>query len=451
MGYNLIGDIKKMDKHKKIVEIIKSADPDKPLFSYFLLDSRMNVTYGKFLDAIISCPEIKGKTFVWLGDNSYSSLLLLFSLAYQKKTIVLLNPLDDEMARKEKRSSLPLDGIIKGKDRITYPTNRANDNKEAYFYFYTSGTTSSSKAVVLTEENLCASCYNGSYCLPLSEDDVFLSMLPLFHVFGFVCALLWPRQCHARICLSRGFRSIQQDFASYKPTAVSLVPQFASRLLRFHLVNPERKTILIGAGDCSDEVIDALKARKIRVSFGYGRTETSSGLALSLGEDSRARTICPEVKIRIDPRDKEILVHAPTVLRKGYLDGGKLIEPVLEEGYYRTGDLGEIDQEGKLHLIGRKKEILVLPTGTKIFLPEYEGKLSTYLKEGEFAVTLNKEKQVVLHIYTKEDKEEVKKKVDQFNDSYARGEQISDIIFSSAPLAKTATGKIKRYQLEEGE
>ena len=157
------------------------------------------------------------------------------------------------------------------------------------------------------------------------------------------------------------------------------------------------------------------------------------------------------MKIRIDSRDKEILVHAPTVLRKGYLDGGKLIEPVLEEGYYRTGDLGEIDQEGKLHLIGRKKEILVLPTGTKIFLPEYEGKLSTYLKEGEFAVTLNKEKQVVLHIYTKEDKEEVKKKVDQFNDSYARGEQISDIIFSSAPLAKTATGKIKRYQLEEGE
>ena len=438
-----------MHKYKTFVEILESADREKAVFSAFFKGIKEDVSYGTFLDTIRSYPEIKGKTFAFLGDNSFSSILLLFILAYQKKTIVLLNPLEDEKLRKEKLNSLPFDGRVKGNQRIPYPNPKENDNKEAYFYFYTSGTTSSSKAVVLTEENLCASSYNGSYCLPLTEQDRFLSLLPLFHVFGFVCALLWPRQCHSTICLSRGMRFIGEDFTSYKPTAVSLVPQLAARLIRFHLINPERKTVLIGAGDCPDSIINSYKQRNISVSFGYGRTETSSGLALSLGENPRARTICPEVKIKIDPKDKEILVHAPTVLRKGYFQNGVLIPPRLEDGYYRTGDLGRVDEEGFLHLIGRKKEILVLPTGTKIFLPEYEAKLAEFIPNSEFAVLLSQDNKITLYIYTKETKEEIEDKVSKFNQGYARGEQIGDIIFSSVSLPKTATGKIKKYQLIE--
>ncbi len=438
-----------MTKYKTFVEILESKDIHKILFSYFSKDSCSNISYGAFLDAIRSYPEIKGKTFAFLGDNSYTSILFLFILAYQKKTIVLLNPLEDEKLRKEKLDSLPFDGRIKGNKRISYPNPKENDNKEAYFYFYTSGTTSSSKAVVLTEENLCASAYNGSCCLPLSEQDSFLTLLPLFHVFGFVCALLWPRQCHSTICLSRGRRYIGEDFAFFKPTAVSLVPQLAQRLIRFHLINSERKTVLIGAGDCPDSIIHQYQERSIKVSFGYGRTETSSGLALSLGNEVRARTICPEVKIKIDPKDKEILINAPTLLRKGYRQDGVLIPPVLEDGYYRTGDLGSLDEQGRLHLIGRKKEILVLPTGTKIFLPEYEAKLAALIPGSEFTVLLNKENKITLYIYTKEKKEEIESKVSEFNQEYARGEQIGNIIFSLAPLPKTATGKIKKYVLIE--
>lgn len=155
-----------MHKYKTFVEILESADREKAVFSAFFKGIKEDISYGTFLDTIRSYPEIKGKTFAFLGDNSFSSILLLFILAYQKKTIVLLNPLEDEKLRKEKLNSLPFDGRVKGNQRIPYPNPKENDNKEAYFYFYTSGTTSSSKAVVLTEENLCASSYNGSYCLP---------------------------------------------------------------------------------------------------------------------------------------------------------------------------------------------------------------------------------------------------------------------------------------------
>ena len=98
-----------MHKYKTFVEILESADREKAVFSAFFKGIKEDVSYGTFLDTIRSYPEIKGKTFAFLGDNSFSSILLLFILAYQKKTIVLLNPLEDEKLRKEKLNSLPFD------------------------------------------------------------------------------------------------------------------------------------------------------------------------------------------------------------------------------------------------------------------------------------------------------------------------------------------------------
>lgn len=94
-----------MHKYKTFVEILESADREKAVFSFNGI--KEDISYGTFLDTIRSYPEIKGKTFAFLGDNSFSSILLLFILAYQKKTIVLLNPLEDEKLRKEKLNSLP--------------------------------------------------------------------------------------------------------------------------------------------------------------------------------------------------------------------------------------------------------------------------------------------------------------------------------------------------------
>ena len=107
-----------MQKYKTFVEILESADREKAVFSSFFKGIKEDISYGTFLDTIRSYPEIKGKTFAFLGDNSFSSILLLFILAYQKKTIVLLNPLEDEKLRKEKLNSLPFDGRVKGNQRI---------------------------------------------------------------------------------------------------------------------------------------------------------------------------------------------------------------------------------------------------------------------------------------------------------------------------------------------
>ena len=95
------------------------------------------------------------------------------------------------------------------------------------------------------------------------------------------------------------------DFDEFRPTVASLVPEMAAFLAVRKLFNPELSLVLIGAGDCSDTVLSAVRSSGIRVCFGYGLTETSSGIALSIGEDPRAMTVCPDYKVEIEP-DGEI-------------------------------------------------------------------------------------------------------------------------------------------------
>ena len=118
--------------------------------------------------------------------------------------------------------------------------------------FFTSGTTEQSKAVVLTDGSLCASAYNGGALLPLSPDDVLLCQLPLCHVFGFVCGLLWGLSCGACVALGRGRRHYLDDCALFKPTAISVVPLLLGFLLQHgalneELINPYRISIRMKA------------------------------------------------------------------------------------------------------------------------------------------------------------------------------------------------------------
>ena len=86
------------------------------------------------------------------------------------------------------------------------PAPGASGSSGSDILFFTSGTTASSKAVVLTEGSLMAAAYNGSCKLPLSPDDTLLCVLPLNHVFGFVCGLLWGMECGTPVALGRGPR-----------------------------------------------------------------------------------------------------------------------------------------------------------------------------------------------------------------------------------------------------
>lgn len=313
--------------------------------------------------------------------------------------------------------------------------------------FFTSGTTEQSKAVVLTDHSLCQSAWNGSAKLPLSPEDTLLCMLPLGHVFGFVCGLLWGLSCGACVALGRGARHYADDCEYYKPTAVSVVPLLLGFLLQHNCVNPELKLILVGAGDCPAKLLQAAAARGIRVSFGYGLTETSSGVAISVGGDPYAMEICLDDTITL-AEDGEILIEAPTCMMQGYYKRPDATREVLRDGVFHTGDLGQFDEDGRLHITGRKKDMLVLPDGTKIFLPEYEARLMSALGHTELAVTLRENRPLLVFVGQAEEAA-LREKLRGVMAELPRGQQLAGILITDEALPRTATGKIKRWELQQ--
>ena len=313
--------------------------------------------------------------------------------------------------------------------------------------FFTSGTTEQSKAVVLTDHSLCQSAYNGGAKLPLKPEDTLLCMLPLGHVFGFVCGLLWGLSCGASVALGRGARHYADDCAFFRPTAVSVVPMLLGFLLQHELINPELKLVLVGAGDCPAMLLGAARTKGLRVSFGYGLTETSSGVAISVSGDPFAMEVCPDDTITIAD-DGEILIQAPTCMMQGYYKRPEDTAAVLKDGILYSGDLGRFDKDGKLHITGRKKDMLVLPDGTKLFLPEYESAIMKALDHQELAVALKNGKPVL--VYSGEaDAKDIEKRLRPLMADQPRGRQITAVYVVSHPLPRTATGKIKRWELQQ--
>ena len=313
--------------------------------------------------------------------------------------------------------------------------------------FFTSGTTEQAKAVVLTDHSLCQSAWNGSAKLPLTPNDRLLCLLPLSHVFGFVCGLLWGLSCGACVSLGRGARHYLDDCDFYRPTAVSVVPMLLGFLLQQKCVNPELRLILVGAGDCAPELFRAATDLGLHVSFGYGLTETSSGVAISVKGDPYAMEVCPDDTITLAD-DGEILIQAPTCMMQGYYKRPDATRAVLRDGVLHTGDLGCFDEDGRLHITGRKKDMLVLSDGTKIFLPEYESALMQTLEHMELAVVLKGGRPALIYCGSG-DTSAVMEKLRPLMRRQPRGKQIAEIVFTDEPLPRTQTGKIKRWELQQ--
>ncbi len=316
--------------------------------------------------------------------------------------------------------------------------------------FFTSGTASSSKAVVLTDASLMSSAFNGSSLLPLSPDDTLLCLLPLSHVFGFVCGLLWGLACGATVALGRGPRFYADDFALFGPTTVSVVPKLLSFLATCGAFNDELSLVLVGAADCPDELLDSVREHGIRASLGYGLTETSSGIALSTGDDFHAMTICPEDTVTI-AENGEILVSAPTCLMRGYYRDPEKTDAAVRDGILHTGDKGFIDGDGLLHVQGRLKDVLALPGGTKVFLPEYEAALQAALGERDIVVALHQGMLTLVagKLACDRDDRALMEALEPVLAAYPPASRISRIVRLGRTLPRTSADDIARWKIME--
>lgn len=427
--------------------------PDAPALKFEEDGALRTLSYAQLEETIAArAEEIRahGKTCLGVfADGSRACVTEIFAAVRAGVQVVLL---DENVPTPILRGLLPYTDVdfLWGSDELCEKLryNLAGGVKDGAgkVLFFTSGTTERSKAVVLTEKSLCSSAYNGGTLLPLTPQDTLLCMLPLNHVFGFVCGLLWGLSCGACVALGRGARHYIDDCDFFKPTVISVVPMLLGFLMKRNLLNEELKLLLVGAGDCPAALLQSARSRGIRVSFGYGLTETSSGVALSLGDDPYAMTVCPDDEITIAP-DGEILVKVRSCMMKGYYKCHEDTNAVLKCGVLHTGDLGRFDDRGRLHVTGRKKDMLVLSDGTKLFLPEAEQELSQLLGAADLALTLRGDKVALVICDSVRSDEMILETIEPYQGSRPRSQQVREILRQSEPLPRTANGKIKRWEL----
>ena len=430
--------------------------PDRPAFFYEKGGIRMSMTYAQFYEQCRSLSETwiaDGKTALGiLCDGSMDCVTAVFASVLSGMQTVLLDENASSQLLMQQIRETDID-CLWGDEELLQEleealTDGCRQEHAGKLLFFTSGTTSRCKAVVLTDRSLMSSAWNGSSMLSLSPEDILMCMLPLNHVFGFVCSLLWGLQCSAAIALGRGARHYIDDLTYFTPTVLSAVPSLLAFLLRQNVLCPQLRLILVGAGDCPPAILAQAASHGLQVRFGYGLTETSSGVAISTGGDPYALSVCPDDTVSI-ASDGEILVEAPTCMMEGYYKKAEDTAAVLQDGILHTGDLGRLDQAGRLHVTGRKKEILVLTDGSKIYLPEYEERLRNILDGRDLAVISIRQRPVLVIREDPEHRQEILDALAPLMADYPRGQQLQDILFTDQPLPRTATGKLMRWKIQK--
>lgn len=266
---------------------------------------------------------------------------------------------------------------------------------------YTSGTTGRPKGVRISYGSLAfqADCFERAF--DLTEDEVFLSMLPLNHLFELTCGLLSVLNAGAQVayCESLFPDEIAEAMRERRATRMLTVPLFLRALRRglesrigradapaaniLDAFGGRLASLHSGGAPLERSVAEFFERLGLRVFEGYGLTETSPVIATNVPGASRAGSVgppLPNTELRIassaGEEQGEILVRGPHVML-GYYGQDELTREVLDpDGWFHTGDLGCVDGDGFLHVTGRLKSLIVLPTGKKVQPEEVEAVLA---------------------------------------------------------------------------
>lgn len=298
-----------------------------------------------------------------------------------------------------------------------YENIKIDANKMSIMLF-TSGTTSISKAVSLSQNNICSDIYALSQMTDIRKEDIFLSFLPLHHTFESTCTFLYGTSCGITVAFCDGLRYVASNLKEFNITGFVSVPLVLEvmykKLLKgieeqgktslvncmFKISNfllkcgidirrkifkpilanfaPNLRVLIAGGAPMNKNAIECFVGLGINLLQGYGLTETSPVLAGENDKYKRAGSVgfpLPGITVEIDNPNEhgigEIKAKGPTIM-EGYYGNEEATKEVLKDGWFYTGDLGYIDSDGYLFVTGRKKDVIVLKNGKNIYPEELE-------------------------------------------------------------------------------
>lgn len=335
---------------------------------------------------------------------------------------------------------------------------------------FTSGTTGVPKGVMLSQRNLVTDALGS--CRNVFVEGPSLLTLPLHHTFALTAGVLAMLIYGVPICISNSLRTFQADIQTFKPHHIFLVPLYVeamnkmvqkaieeqgkSELLSNMTLKSskeqlnsilaqfggELKLIISGGAPILQNQIDKMEDIGIQVLNGYGITECSPVAAVNRNQYFRKNSVglplsCCEVKIQ----DGEILIKGSNVML-GYYHDEEATRQVLENGWFKTGDLGYLDQDGFLYITGRKKNLIILSNGENISPEELEKEILN--AGGVKEVLIYVENQMITAEIFTENEDMVCKNIAALNRELPPYKRIQNIKFRSMEFEKTPTQKIKR-------
>ena len=367
---------------------------------------------------------------------------------------------------------------------------------------YTSGTTGMAKGVMLTENNLISCVYYGLQVAIVY--DRCLSVLPYHHTYEGVAGILVALHHHSTICINDSLKNVLKNLQFYKPDYIYLVPAFAELFYKKIISNAKEnkkygimKTMIVVSNALRKIGIDVRKKlfKAVHDAFGgnlreivcggapirpevgkffddigidllngYGITECSPLVSVNRPYFNDCKTVgvvlpCCEVKIVNPDEDGNGEVHVKgKIVMLGYYNDEERTNEVLKDGWFNTGDYGNINKKGQLSITGRKKNLIVLNNGKNVFPEEIEAYVARVpyvqevvvrgIKEDGREVGLQAEvflnQDMVKSMGIEDVHEALKKDISNVTKELPVYKKITDIKIRDKEFVKTTTNKIKR-------
>ncbi|MCL2035840.1 MAG: AMP-binding protein [Oscillospiraceae bacterium] len=358
-------------------------------------------------------------------------------------------------------------------------TSAEVDNNRLASLLFTSGTTGFSKGVMLSHKNIVSNIYAATAFEKYREDEIMLSILPYHHAFECTVGLMASLNFGATICINDSLKYLRENMLLFKPTGMYLVPAIvnaiygrlktAEEMLGRPPTRDEVQTlafggrlerIFSGSAPLNVELIKKFKDFGINLLQGYGLTETSPVVTTTKFEsinDSNINSVgevIPGCEVKI--LDNEILVKGENVMLGYYKNEEATKEVFAEDGWFKTGDLGYLDDNGFLFINGRKKNLIIASGGENVYPEEIEQYLYSVPLIADALIYGGDDKEreivtaVILPNYEVEGKskeeiqEEIDLEVEKINEKLPVYKQIAAVKFREKQFEKTTAKKIKR-------
>ena len=329
---------------------------------------------------------------------------------------------------------------------------------------FTGGTTGKSKGALLSHRAVVRGTKNGCYGVKDVFEQRYLLVLPLTHVFGLIRNTLTSLYTGSSLFICRNPKNMFRDIAMHRPTIMIFVPALAEMALNLskqfgkNMLGEDMKVIICGAAPVSPYLIQEYDKIGVKLLPGYGLTESAnlvSGNPEALAKPDSVGYIYEGMEYKIV--DGELWLKGENMMDCYF--GEEENATAYEDGWFKTGDLVRIDEEGFLYITGRIKEVIILPSGENVSPAELEVKFYAIDAIQDcmvYDIVDNGTTQLVLEVFPREVtvkaagienvEEYLNEKIAEINATLPSFEKINKVVIRDTDFIRTPAMKIARQK-----